>query len=126
MTTSDTQPLRTAPSTGTVPFTIALTRSVVSAGRRRLAARARARAAERFARRHPQWHASLFDGELLASLPVDRCRRRPEQLAAIWTAQFTYPDEARRIADVRALRPVAHTLLQYLEEEEEALSLSPR
>lgn len=109
-----------------VPVALRLAGFLAAAVRTRLARKARSRAAARFARRYPSWHASLVDEALLARIPAEPCRRRATHLAQAWTEQFTYRDEARRERDARRLEPVARTLLAYLAEEESRLRVTPR
>lgn len=109
-----------------VPVALRLAGFLAAAIRSRLARGARQRAAARFARRYPSWHASLLDETLLATVPAEPCRRRAAHLAQAWTEQFSYRDEARRTRDVQRLEPMARTLLAYLAEEESRLRVTPR
>lgn len=88
--------------------------------------RARKRAFERAYRAYRAAHTHLDE------LRFERCfltgrgaealaARDAEALVRAWTTQFRYRDEARRAADIRQLLPVAESLLELLDAEEEQL-----
>jgi hypothetical protein len=104
-----------------ISLELALLRRLAHDASRRARRLAQRRAIARFARIHPIWFESLFDSNLLRSLPEDFSKRDPASVARSWTLQFPYGNEARRERDVERLEPVARDFLQVLAEEESRL-----
>lgn len=71
-----------------------------------------------FARIHPVWHESLFDGPFLRRFaPAILLTMEPEELALEWSRQFSYRDAGRRARDVKRVTEAAEHFQSLLAEQ---------
>ncbi len=91
-----------------------------SSNLRRERRRAVRRAYEQFAQRYPRWAQSLFDQYFVEHTAADVLTDgliRPRALAAAWTRQLRYRDEATRRRHIRQILPVAQLFVRLVSAE---------